>query len=210
MTWRDMYREQYLVQNLALEGRGRLWGQCAMCAGSALFRCLDCVGACSFCRSCAVKAHRSAPLHILEVSTEWCGESSVTDTDQHIQEWKNTHFQRVTLKDLGLRVQLGHSFGQYCPFRDSGNKDFVVIGMNGIHRVNVDFCGCPGHPEPFIQLLELRWWPSTPIAPQTAATMDVLRKFHILNLQARLPPTEFYRGLERMADGAGLVDLPVS
>ena len=116
----------------------------------------------------------------------------------------------MTLKDLGLRVQLGHSFGQYCPFRETGNKDFVVIGMNGIHQVNVDFCGCPRHPEPYIQLLEMQWWPSTPIAPQTAATMDVLRKFHILNLQARLPPTEFYRGLERMTDGAGLVDLPVS
>jgi hypothetical protein len=98
--------------------------------------------------------------------TSQYGTPSVADgTDQHCQEWKTTHFQRVTLKDLGLRVQLGHSFGQYCPFRETGNKDFVVIGMNGIHQVNVDFCGCPGHPELYIQLLEMRWWPLTPIAP---------------------------------------------
>jgi hypothetical protein len=116
----------------------------------------------------------------------------------------------VTLKDLGLRVQLGHPVGQYCPFRESGNKDFVVVAINDIHNVNVDFCGCPGRPDPYIQLLEIRWWPSTPIAPQTVATMDVLRKFHILNLQGRLPLTDFYRGLERMTDGAGLSEVPVS
>ena len=68
MTWRDKYREHYLAQNVALEGRGRLWGPCAMCGGSALFRCVDCVIACSMCRSCAVKVHRNAPLHILQVS----------------------------------------------------------------------------------------------------------------------------------------------
>jgi CxC2 like cysteine cluster associated with KDZ transposases len=49
-----------------------------------------------------------------------------------------------------------------------------------------------------------------PLAPQTAATMEVLHAFHILNLQARVPPTEFYRSLERMTDGHGLMELPVS
>jgi hypothetical protein len=41
-------------------------------------------------------------------------------------------------------------------------------------------------------------------------TMEVLRTFHILNLQARIPPTEFYHSLERMSDGQGLMELPVS
>jgi hypothetical protein len=56
----------------------------------------------------------------------------------------------------------------------------------------------------------MRWWPSTPISPQTVATMDVLRSFHVMNLQARLAPTDFYRSLERLSDGQGLVNLPVS
>ena len=90
-----------------------------------------------------------------------------------------------------------------------GHTDFVVIAMNGIHRVSVDFCGCVGRSDPYIQLLEMRWWPSTPIAPQTAATMDVLRCFHVLNLQSRVPPTDFYRSLERLTDGQGLVSIPV-
>jgi hypothetical protein len=45
---------------------------------------------------------------------------------------------------------------------------------------------------------------------QSAATMDLLRTFHIMNLQARVSPTNFYRSLERMTDGQGLVNLPVS
>ena len=116
----------------------------------------------------------------------------------------------MTLKELGLRYQLGHVGGQACASPEQGHTDFVVIASNGIHMINVDFCGCPGRPDPFIQLLEMRWWPSTPIAPQTAATMDVLRSFHVLNLEARVPATDFYRSLERQTDGQGLKKIPVS
>jgi len=91
----------------------------------------------------------------------------------------------------------------------SGHTDFVVIALNGIHHVNVDFCGCLGGPDQYVQLLEMRWWPSTPIVPQTAATMDLLRHFHVMNLQSRVPPTDFYRSLVRLVDDQGLKKLPV-
>src|SRR5271170_3475893 len=110
---------------------------------------------------------------------------------------------------MGLVVQVGHVHGERCPSPQRGHKDFVVIAHNGIHTINIDFCGCPGGLELYIQLLEMRWWPSTPIVPQTVATMDVLRSFHILNLQGRVSPTDFYRSLERSTDGQGLLDLPV-
>jgi hypothetical protein len=116
----------------------------------------------------------------------------------------------VPFKDLGVRFQLGHAGGRTCPTLERGHSDFVVIASNGIHHINVDFCGCPGRPDHRIQLLEMRWWPSTPVAPQTVATMEVLRSFHILNLEGRVPPTDFYRSLERRTDGHGLVELPVS
>jgi hypothetical protein len=124
------------------------------------------------------------------------------------QEWKGARFHRITLHDLGLRIQLGHGH-QHCPAKVPGHTDFVVIALNGIHRVNVDFCGCFGQPDSYIQLLELRWWPSTPIAPQTAATMDLLRHFHVLNLQSRVPPTDYYRSLERLTNGQGLASIRV-
>jgi hypothetical protein len=126
------------------------------------------------------------------------------------QEWKNNHFQRVSLQRLGLRFQVGHTCGAYCPAAQPGPSDFVVLALNGIHVVNIDFCGCHGAPNHFVQLLEICWWPSTPLLPQSAATMDVLRTFHVMNLQARVSPTDFYRSLERLSDGQGALRLPVS
>ncbi|KAK7051669.1 hypothetical protein VNI00_004648 [Paramarasmius palmivorus] len=58
------------------------------------------------------------------------------------------------------------------------------------------------------QLLEIGWWPASYKLPQTAATFEALRNFHILNLQGQLPPTDFYRSLEQITDGSGLVELP--
>ena len=61
-----------------------------------------------------------------------------------------------------------------------------------------------------MQLLESRWWPSTPLDPKTAATMSVLRLFHLNNLQGHVTPTDFYRTLEQMTSGDGLTKVPVS
>jgi hypothetical protein len=79
-----------------------------------------------------------------------------------------------------------------------------------IHYVVIDFCGCVGAPSHYVQLLEAGWWPSTPLDPQTAATMSVLRLFHVTNLQGQVTPTDFYRTLEQMTSGDGLSILPVS
>lgn len=116
----------------------------------------------------------------------------------------------VSLHQLGLRLQLGHIQGVNCPFREQGHKDFIVLDSNGIHNVAIDFCGCAGGPARYLQLLEVGWWPSTPLDPQTAATMSVLRLFHVTNLQGQVTPTDFYRTLEQMTSGDGLTILPVS
>ncbi|KAG2086968.1 uncharacterized protein F5147DRAFT_561737, partial [Suillus discolor] len=52
-------------------------------------------------------------------------------------------FQAMSLKALGLRVQLGHPVGQCCILpRHTFNSEFVLIDTNGIHEVGLDFCGC--------------------------------------------------------------------
>lgn len=79
-----------------------------------------------------------------------------------------------------------------------------------MHLLTVDFCGCQDAPSHRDQLLEIGWWPSTPLEPQTAATMSVLRMFHTLNLQGHLAPTDFYRGLELLTDGHVLSPISVS
>ena len=86
----------------------------------------------------------------------------------------------------------------------------MVLTSNGIHTIAIDFCGCAGAPSHYVQVLEVGWWPATPLEPQTAATMSLLRLFHVTNLQGQVTPTDFYRTLEQMSSGDGLTNLPVS
>src|SRR5882762_2725004 len=117
--------------------------------------------------------------------------------------WNGLFFQRSSLKDLGLRVQLGHAPGRFCPTKEPGHKNFAVIDANGIHSVAVDFCRCASilHRA---QLLRIGWWPATPLEPQTCASMSVLRHFHLLNLQGKVTGYSFYRALEYQMDNTGL------
>ena len=123
--------------------------------------------------------------------------------------WNTMFFQKTTLCDLGLQVQLGHTPGIHCPTSECGNQDFVVIHMNGIHMVGVDFCRCqliPHHK----QLLRIAWWPKTPINPKTCVTMECLWQFHLLNLKANVTTFGYYGTLRHMTDNLGLEQIPVS
>jgi len=111
---------------------------------------------------------------------------------------------------MGLHIQLGHNPGILCPCRTPGHKDFVILHVNGIHVLNIDFCGCDNALTACGQLLEVGWWPSTPLEPQSAASMAVLRSFHILNLQGQVSPTDFYQSLEQITCGDRLSYVPVS
>jgi hypothetical protein len=111
---------------------------------------------------------------------------------------------------LGLRVQIGHRPGELCQFFKKAHKDFVVVHTNGIHFVDVYFCGCSKAPEPRRQLLREGWWPATVIDPQTAVTFSVLGTFHPLSLQGKVSAYDFYRSLENATHGFGLQKPPVS
>ena len=102
-------------------------------------------------------------------------------------------------------MQLGHKQGETCSFRKRGHKEFIVLESNGIHHVALDFCGCVGAPTNYMQLLEVGWWPSTPLEPQTAATMSLLRHFHVTNLQGQVTPTDFYQTLEQLSSGGWFI-----
>jgi hypothetical protein len=122
--------------------------------------------------------------------------------------WNGLFFQRTTLRDLGLRVQLGHAYGRLCPTKLAANVTFRVIHSNGIHHVAVDQCQCHGI-DLNIQLLRIGWWPATPLDPKSAATFEVLNHFHLLNLQGKVTGYSFYRALEYQTDNTGLNPPPV-
>lgn len=127
-----------------------------------------------------------------------------------VQQWNDNFFQPANLRDFGLRVQLGHPPGERCQFAHPGHKDFVVLHVNGIHFVNVDFCGCSPAVEHRQQLLRSAWWPATPLEPQTCSTFAVLNLFHLLSLQGKLSVFDFYRSLEHATVNFSLKKPPVS
>jgi hypothetical protein len=59
------------------------------------------------------------------------------------------------------------------------------------------------------QLLHIGWWPATPLDPNSAATFEDLRHFHLLNLQGKVTGFSFYQALEYHTDNTGLQPPPV-
>ncbi|KAG1740920.1 hypothetical protein EDB19DRAFT_1895244 [Suillus lakei] len=81
-----------------------------------------------------------------------CGEVSPQFWCCNYVEW--VFFQHVTFKSLGVRVQLGHNPGEKCynPVTSAGD-DFVIIGIDGVHKITLDFCGCASAQVQYKQLL---------------------------------------------------------
>ncbi|KAJ7431147.1 hypothetical protein B0H11DRAFT_2165768 [Mycena galericulata] len=197
----------YVHEHLRREGRGapKVYSRCKTrdCAGVAEFRCVDgmCVGEAMYCARCIVQTHAQLPTHFVE-------------------KWTGTHFKRrrTWLRDLGLRIQLGHPPGSMCPFKQAAPHDFVLYDLTGVHEIGVDFCGCLTEPtegtddlRPVAhrtQLLRVCWWLATVRAPNTCATFGLLRLFQILNCLGKLSAYDFLRGLEMCTNHDGLEKPP--
>ncbi len=109
-------------------------------------------------------------------------------------------------------MQPAHQDGSQClTFRpgDVGLTPITIIHTNGLHVVSVRFCSC-GSEERRIAFLRMSWWPATAPEPRTCATFEVLRQFHLLNLQGKVTIFDFYKSLELATDNTGLEDMPVS
>ncbi|KAH0828706.1 hypothetical protein J3R83DRAFT_3108 [Lanmaoa asiatica] len=126
---------------------------------------------------------------------------------QMASEWNGDYFQRVPLKSLGLRIQLGHPLRSTCyNQKPAGGDDFVVINTNGVHGVTLDFCGCEQAQTHYKQLLRSRWFPVTTTEPRTAVTFAVLKAFHLLSLESKVSAYEYYNSIARLTDNTGVVE----
>ncbi|RDX41714.1 hypothetical protein OH76DRAFT_1459063 [Lentinus brumalis] len=186
LVWR-VYVQKYLDELMRLEGRGDFSN--LMCPGCDVnrmgYRCDDCDDSALYCNVCTKARHLPLPLH-------------------RVKKWTGTHFERLTLKSLGLRVQLGHRPGESCYNPQPAFGDgFVVVDLHGIHEIGLDFCGCERAVAHSSQLLRYRWFPSTATNPRTAATFRVLESFHLLSCQSKVSAFEFYTALSRNTDNTG-------
>jgi len=103
---------------------------------------------------------------------------------------------------MGLRIQLDH-LGNRCSNPLPCHRDFRVLDSNGIHEINLDFCGCERQLPRHIQLLRRQLFPATQANPRTCATFGLLKQFHLLNLTSKVSAYDYYRALERLTDNTG-------
>jgi hypothetical protein len=122
-----------------------------------------------------------------------------------MQRWNGNYFERITLKLLGLRIQLGHCIGDMCcnPHRAFDNN-FIIIDSTGIHEVGLDFCACGTMQTHVKQLLCSRLFPATVTDPKTAATFGVLEQYHLLSFESKASAFEFYQALARLSNNTGM------
>ncbi|KAG1729947.1 uncharacterized protein EDB91DRAFT_1239155 [Suillus paluster] len=127
------------------------------------------------CQTCVICRHLSNPLH-------------------HIDMWNGKFFESVTLKTLGLRVQLGHMPGECCyNAQPVSCNEFTVIDAHGIHNVTVDFCGC--------EMAEIRY--------KQLLRVCILELFHLLSFKLKVSAYKFYHSLARQSDNTGTSPIKV-
>lgn len=119
----------------------------------------------------------------------------------------------MTLKKMGLRLQLGHwhEGDRRCPNpKTAPGNDFVILDDHGVHPVALDYCGCASSGTETVQLLRAGLYPATTTLPRTAATFNVMRTFHLLSFESKISAYEFYHSLARQTDNTGLEEVKVS
>ncbi|SJL18909.1 uncharacterized protein ARMOST_22511 [Armillaria ostoyae] len=187
---RPGYRQEYLEELVRRKGRGgNSPSTCPTCHnGIPLFRCTECSASRLECQNCCVRRHETMPLHI-------------------VRQWNGTFFQKTSLRDLGLRVQLGHEDGSRCLNPERGHVHFTVIHVNGLHEVAVDFCNCWLTVPHRQQMLRYEWFPATVLQPRSATTFQALDLFMACTLTGKMSAFDFYKAMTYLTDALGL-DIP--
>lgn len=124
------------------------------------------------------------------------------------QKWADDggHFVVVSLKSLGLTIQLNHS-NTICDNPIPGHAGLLVLHVNGIHEVSFTYCGCSRSIPHHHQLLRRRIYPASQVTVRTCATFELLRVLHMLALTTKSNTYDFYRALEKLTahDGVKII-----
>ena len=176
--------------------------QCTSCLDEqGAYHCVDCTTSTFYCASCVVCQHENIPLHRLEV----CLSSLERRILILYQVWNGGFFERTSLQDLDYCFYLGHQHTP-CPSSGPRTQTILVIDVNGVHRLSVQFCMCTDDAqwvEKYRQLLRVGWYPASFKQPKTAFTFDVLDTYHKIALQGKLNLYDFYSSILQKTDNCG-------
>lgn len=135
---------------------------------------------------------------------------SLTLSESHGQFWNSSFFEKTTLKNLGLCIQLGHLPGQTCSSpKCSFNDNFTIMDTHGIHSVTVDYCNCENAKSPVQQLSQVQWFPATTINPCSATMFRLLQEFQLLSFESKVSAHEFYQSLACNSDNNNINNIKV-
>lgn len=80
----------------------------------------------------------------------------------------------------------------------------LVLHTNGIHSVNIQYCGCSRAIPQDIQLLRRRLYPASQIKVKTCASFALLQQLQKLAWTTKASTYDFYRSLEKLTSNTGL------
>lgn len=109
----------------------------------------------------------------------------------------------VTLKSMGLKVQLNHA-SLFCPNPIPCHKSMIVLHSNGIHDIDIQYCGCDRAVPRHLQLLRRGFYPASQILVKACASFELLDLLHKLALTTKASTYDFYRALEKLTDNTAL------
>lgn len=120
-----------------------------------------------------------------------------------IQRWTGSRFVDITLKSIGLKVQLNHG-SMFCESPRPSHAALLVIHTNGIHEVAIQYCGCSREIPHHIQLLRRGFYPASQQSVKTCATFTLLDQLHKFALTTKSSTYDFYRALEKITTNTGI------
>lgn len=123
------------------------------------------------------------------------------------QHWNGRYFEKITLQDLGLAIQVGHPPGERCSSPAIGPRACMVIHTNGFHPITLLFCQCDRISragDRVQQLLRAELYPASLTDPTTFCTITALEHFHRLTLQSKITAYDYYMTLQAATDVTGI------
>lgn len=146
------------------------------------------------CHTCFLDVHVSHPLH-------------------RVERFDGVSFEKTTLQQLGMVIQLGHAPGNICSSPAISPTSTVIIHMDGIHPITITFCNCNQMHvagDRIQQALCVELYPATLVDPATFCTFHVLEVFHVLMLQSKINAYDFYLSMEKITNNSRLAKHSVS
>ncbi|KAJ7130005.1 hypothetical protein C8R43DRAFT_957215 [Mycena crocata] len=107
------------------------------------------------CADCTRRNHEENPLH-------------------QIQRWNGGRYEPASLKQLGVRLQVGHVAPDSCP-NPSPVEDYRVITPGGLLEVGLRFCACADAQAQNKQLMEAQLLPASAIGHHVVITFEMAK-----------------------------------